>query len=185
MGNITANSRLDPASLQVLLSRLAGVAEEMGVVLCRSAFSPNIKEREDCSSAIFTPVGELLAQAEHIPVHLGAMPASVRAVIERFGDACRPGDQFVVNDPFAGGTHLNDVTVVAPCFGRISELMTPSAISPDESSQLNGQQLLGSLLFLRERLACGSHFVVHARCGNPLVIQQKARGFALHNGSQK
>ena len=143
MGNITANSRLDPASLQVLLSRLAGVAEEMGVVLCRSAFSPNIKEREDCSSAIFTPVGELLAQAEHIPVHLGAMPASVRAVIERFGDACRPGDQFVVNDPFAGGTHLNDVTVVAPCFGRISELMDPSAISPDESSQLSGQQLLG------------------------------------------
>lgn len=108
--------KLDPASLQVLLSRLAGVAEEMGEVLRRSAFSPNIKERADCSSAIFTPEGELLAQAEHIPVHLGAMPASVRAVIERFGDVCRPGDQFVVNDPFAGGTHLNDVTLVAPCF---------------------------------------------------------------------
>ena len=114
---VVADSELDPASLQVLLSKLAGVAEEMGVVLRRSAFSPNIKERADCSSAIFTPDGELLAQAEHIPVHLGAMPASVLAVIERFGDACQPGDQFVVNDPFAGGTHLNDVTVVAPCFG--------------------------------------------------------------------
>lgn len=113
---LAASFRLDPASLQVLLSRLAGVAEEMGVVLRRSAFSPNIKERADCSSAVFTPEGELLAQAEHIPVHLGAMPASVRAVIDRFGDACQPGDQFVVNDPFAGGTHLNDVTVVAPCF---------------------------------------------------------------------
>lgn len=114
---VVASSELDPASLQVLLSKLAGVAEEMGVVLRRSAFSPNIKERADCSSAVFTPEGELLAQAEHIPVHLGAMPASVLAVIERFGDACQPGDQFVVNDPFAGGTHLNDVTVVAPCFG--------------------------------------------------------------------
>ena len=114
---VVVSSRLDPASLQVLLSKLAGVAEEMGVVLRRSAFSPNIKERADCSSAIFTPEGELLAQAEHIPVHLGAMPASVLAVIERFGDACQPRDQFVVNDPFAGGTHLNDVTVVAPCFG--------------------------------------------------------------------
>ena len=140
--------RLDPASLQVLLSRLSGVAEEMGAVLRRSAFSPNIKERADCSSAIFTPEGELLAQAEHIPVHLGAMPASVRAVIERFGNMCQPGDQFVVNDPFAGGTHLNDVTLVAPCFG------TPGAASPladistegnlrAEKSQAEHPELLG------------------------------------------
>ncbi|MFN8040322.1 MAG: hydantoinase B/oxoprolinase family protein [Acidimicrobiales bacterium] len=109
---------LDPASLQVLLARLAGVADEMSAVLRRSAFSPNIKERADCSSAVFTADGELLAQAENIPVHLGSMPASVRAAIDRFdeGRALRPGDQVILNDPFAGGTHLNDITVVAPCF---------------------------------------------------------------------
>jgi N-methylhydantoinase B/oxoprolinase/acetone carboxylase alpha subunit len=107
---------LDPAALQVLISRLTGVAEEMGAVLRRAAYSPNIKERADCSAALFTPEGELLVQAEHIPVHLGSMPASVRAAIDAFGDRLRPGDQVILNDPFAGGTHLNDVTLVAPCF---------------------------------------------------------------------
>ena len=108
---------LDPASLQVLISRLTGVAEEMGVVLRRAASSPNIKERADCSAALFTPDGELLVQAEHIPVHLGSMPASVRAAIDAFGtDRLRPGEHVVLNDPFAGGTHLNDVTLVTPAF---------------------------------------------------------------------
>ena len=109
---------LDPASLQVLVSRLTGVAEEMGAVLRRAAFSPNIKERADCSAALFTPGGELLVQAEHIPVHLGSMPASVRAALAV--DVGR-GEQVILNDPFAGGTHLNDVTLVAPCLvdGRL------------------------------------------------------------------
>ncbi|HEX5945003.1 MAG TPA: hydantoinase B/oxoprolinase family protein [Acidimicrobiales bacterium] len=106
---------LDPAGLQILISRLTGIAEEMGAVLRRAAFSPNIKERADCSAALFTPAGEMLVQAEHIPVHLGSMPASVRAAIDAFGDRLGPGDQVVVNDPFAGGTHLNDITVVMPC----------------------------------------------------------------------
>jgi N-methylhydantoinase B/oxoprolinase/acetone carboxylase alpha subunit len=106
---------LDPAALQVLISRLTGIAEEMGAVLRRAASSPNIKERADCSAALFTADGELLVQAEHIPVHLGSMPASVRAAIEA-GIVLTPGDQVVLNDPFAGGTHLNDVTLVAPCF---------------------------------------------------------------------
>ena len=105
---------LDPASLQVLISRLTGVAEEMGAVLRRSAFSPNIKERADCSAALFTADGELLVQAEHIPVHLGSMPASVAAAIAAFGDTLAPGQQVLLNDPFAGGTHLNDLTLVAP-----------------------------------------------------------------------
>ncbi len=109
---------LDPAALQVLIARLSGVAAETGAVLQRAAFSPNIKERADCSAAVFDPSGRLLAQAEHIPVHLGSMPASVAAVIARFdgvGDPVAPGEQAVVNDPYEGGTHLNDVTVVAPC----------------------------------------------------------------------
>jgi N-methylhydantoinase B len=106
---------LGPAELQVLISRLTGIAEEMGAVLRRAAFSPNIKERADCSAALFTPGGELLVQAEHIPVHLGSMPASVGAAIEAFGGGLDAGDQVVLNDPFAGGTHLNDITLVAPC----------------------------------------------------------------------
>src|SRR5437660_1504419 len=107
---------MNAAELQILISRLTGVAEEMGAVLRRAAFSPNIKERADCSAALFTPGGELLAQAEHIPVHLGSMPASVRAAIDALGDGVRPGDQIILNDPFAGGTHLNDITLVAPCY---------------------------------------------------------------------
>ncbi|HRW42829.1 MAG TPA: hydantoinase B/oxoprolinase family protein, partial [Microthrixaceae bacterium] len=91
-----------PAELQVLIAGLSGVAEEVGAVLQRSAFSPNIKERADCSAAVFTPDGQLLAQAEHIPVHLGSMPASVSAVIGAVGDQLGPGDQAIVNDPFAG-----------------------------------------------------------------------------------
>ena len=105
---------LDPAALQVLISRLTGVAEEMGAVLRRSASSPNIKERADCSAALFTAEGELLVQAEHIPVHLGSMPASVRAALDAYGDAVAPGEHVLLNDPFAGGTHLNDLTLVTP-----------------------------------------------------------------------
>jgi N-methylhydantoinase B/oxoprolinase/acetone carboxylase alpha subunit len=137
---------VDPATLQVLISRLTGVAEEMGAVLRRAAFSPNIKERADCSAALFTAEGELLVQAEHIPVHLGSMPASVRAAIDAFGlDGLVPGEQVILNDPFAGGTHLNDITLVAPCHvdGRLigwaanrahhADLggMAPGSIPPD------------------------------------------------------
>jgi N-methylhydantoinase B/oxoprolinase/acetone carboxylase alpha subunit len=110
-------SELGPARLAVLIARLTGVAEEMLTVLRRSASSPNIKERADCSTALFAPSGELLVQSESIPVHLGSMPASVAAAIAAFdgGAALEPGQQVMLNDPFAGGTHLNDITLVAPC----------------------------------------------------------------------
>ena len=108
-------TQLDAAGLQVLISQLTGVAAEMGAVLRRASFSPNIKERADCSAALFTAAGELLVQAEHIPVHLGSMPASVAAAIAVAGSRPRAGDQYILNDPFRGGTHLNDVTLVAPC----------------------------------------------------------------------
>jgi N-methylhydantoinase B len=107
---------VDPITLEVARNRFAAVAEEMGAVLRRTAYSPNIKERADCSAAVFVPDGEMLAQAEHIPVHLGSMPASVAAVIERFGDGVERGAQYAVNDPFHGGTHLNDLTLVRPVF---------------------------------------------------------------------
>ena len=140
---------LDSAGLQVLISQLVGIAEEMGAVLRRAAFSPNIKERVDCSSALFTAGGELLAQAEHMPVHLGSMPASVGAAIAFFaatGRAPVAGEQVILNDPFAGGTHLNDITLVAPAFDGDGTLigwaanrahhadlggMAPGSIPPD------------------------------------------------------
>jgi N-methylhydantoinase B len=105
---------VDPVVLEVARNRLASIADEMGVVLRRTAYSPNIKERADCSAAVFVPDGEMLAQAEHIPVHLGSMPASVAAVLDRFGTDLQPGTQYAVNDPYHGGTHLNDLTLVRP-----------------------------------------------------------------------
>jgi N-methylhydantoinase B/oxoprolinase/acetone carboxylase alpha subunit len=113
---------LDPATLQVWISRLTGVADEMGAVLRRAAYSPNIKERADCSCAVFAPDGTLVVQAEHIPVHLGSMPAAVRAAVEQCGADTGAGDQIVLNDPFAGGTHVNDVTFVMPVFAHSGEL---------------------------------------------------------------
>lgn len=106
--------RVDAVTLEVARHGFAAIAEEMGGVLRRTAHSPNIKERADCSAAVFVASGEMLAQAEHIPVHLGSMPASVAAVIDRFGLDAEPGVQFAVNDPFHGGTHLNDLTLVRP-----------------------------------------------------------------------
>jgi N-methylhydantoinase B len=103
--------RLDPVTLSVLASALAGIAEEMGALLVRSAYSSNIKERRDCSAALFDAEGRMVAQAEHIPVHLGAMPEAVAAVMERDP---RPGDVFALNDPYSGGTHLPDITLVSP-----------------------------------------------------------------------
>ena len=103
---------MTPVELEVARHALAGVAEEMGVALRRSAFSPNIKERADCSAAVFGPDGEMAAQAEHIPVHLGSMPASVRAALEAFGGVLSPGQHVLLNDPYAGGTHLPDLTLV-------------------------------------------------------------------------
>ncbi len=105
---------IDEIALEVMRNQMSSIAEDMGVVLRVTAFSPNIKERVDCSAAVFTPEGEMLAQAEHIPVHLGSMPASVEAVIERFGTEPEPSIQYAVNDPFHGGTHLNDLTLVRP-----------------------------------------------------------------------
>ena len=96
--------------LQVLGSALRSIAEEMGAQLMRSAFSANIKERRDCSAALFDGAGRMVAQAEHIPVHLGAMPDAVAAVMQHDPG---PEDVFVLNDPYAGGTHLPDVTMVS------------------------------------------------------------------------
>jgi N-methylhydantoinase B len=106
-------SALDPIELRLITGALRAACEEMGVVLVRSAHSANIKERRDASTALFNPRGEMVMQAEHIPVHLGAMPAAVAAVLER---EHAPGVSWILNDPFAGGTHLPDITVITPVF---------------------------------------------------------------------
>ena len=105
---------MEAIELRLFAARLQAVCDEMGVVLRRAAFSPNIKDRLDFSCALFTPAGLLLAQAAHIPVHLGSMAFAMRALVA--GIDWQPGDVAIVNDPFLGGTHLPDVTVVTPVF---------------------------------------------------------------------
>ena len=104
---------IDPIELQVLTGGLRAICDEMGAVLVRSAHSANIKERRDASTALFEPSGEMVMQAEHIPVHLGAMPAAVAAVLD---EDHAPGRPWILNDPYAGGTHLPDITVILPVF---------------------------------------------------------------------
>ena len=108
-------SGLDPISLQVLIGALRAACDEMGATLIRAAYSANIKERHDCSTALFDAAGELVMQAEHIPVHLGSMPDAVAAVL---GEEQRPGSAWILNDPFRGGTHLPDSTLISPLFAE-------------------------------------------------------------------
>ena len=106
-------SGLDPIALQVLIGGLRAACDEMGATLIRSAYSANIKERHDCSTALFDAAGELVMQAEHIPVHLGSMPDAVAAVLD---EEQRPGRSWILNDPYRGGTHLPDITLISPVF---------------------------------------------------------------------
>ena len=107
--------RLDPVALQVMTGALRAACDEMGAVLIRSAHSPNITERHDCSTALFDPAGELVMQAEHIPVHLGSMPDAVAVIVE---EEHTDGDLWILNDPYRGGTHLPDITLISPVFGE-------------------------------------------------------------------
>jgi N-methylhydantoinase B len=106
----------DPIRLEIFKYLFAAIAEEMGTVLRRASYSPNIKERRDYSCAIFDKQARMIAQAAHIPVHLGSMPLSVQAAVDQFSEDLHPGDVVVLNDPFRGGTHLPDITMVSPVF---------------------------------------------------------------------
>ena len=117
-------SRPDPMRLEVFKNIFHSIAEEMGAALRRSAFSPNIKERRDYSCALYDGAGQVLAMGDHMPVHLGSMPASVAAARKHLRFA--PGDIAVLNDPFAGGTHLPDLTLVMPVFVGRAEREAPS-----------------------------------------------------------
>ena len=138
----------NPILLEVFRNRFAAIAEEMGVTLTRTAFSPNIKERRDLSCAVFDASGDMIAQAAHIPVHLGSMPLSVKAAIDaaNFGE----GDMVMLNDPFRGGTHLPDITLVAPVFhgpARPSFFVACRAHHADVGGMTSGSMPLSTSLF--------------------------------------
>ncbi|MEW8525007.1 MAG: hydantoinase B/oxoprolinase family protein, partial [Candidatus Thiodiazotropha endolucinida] len=122
---------MDAVELSIFSSRLEAVCDEMGAVLRNAAFSPNIRDRLDFSCAVFDAKGELCAQAAHIPVHLGSMAYAMADIVARV--EWHEGDMVVLNDPFMGGTHLPDVTLIAPLFhaGRLTAFLVNRAHHAD------------------------------------------------------
>lgn len=135
---------LDPITTEIIARHVIATAEEMGVVLMRTAFSPNIKERHDCSTAIFDAKGNVVAQAEHVPIHLGSMIGAIDSIRARFPQQeIRPGDMFVANDPYnGGGSHLPDLNVIAPVFhdGRIVAYVANIAHHADVGGMVPGSE---------------------------------------------
>jgi len=142
---------VDAITLQVMASALRAVAEEMEAAMVRSAYSPNIKERRDCSTAIFDAEGRMVVQSESIPVHLGAMPEAVDAVRAR---GAAPGEVWVVNDPYRGGTHLPDLTLISPVAidGRLAAYAVTRAHHADVGGMAPGSMPAGSRELLQEGL---------------------------------
>ncbi|MDJ0805925.1 MAG: hydantoinase B/oxoprolinase family protein [Gammaproteobacteria bacterium] len=137
---------MDPIELNIFVSRLEAVCDEMGAVLRNAAFSPNIRDRLDFSCAVFDAVGELCAQAAHIPVHLGSMAFAMQGIVSRI--EWHPGDMVVLNDPFLGGTHLPDVTLIAPLFfaGRLTAFLVNRAHHADIGASSPGSMPISSRL---------------------------------------
>ena len=134
--NSSISSKANPIKLEVYKHLFASIAEEMGAVLRKASFSPNIKERRDFSCAVFDSQANMVAQAAHIPVHLGSMPLSVKSAIDRFSNqenGLQPGDTIMLNDPFLGGTHLPDITLMTPVF---IEQNPPTYLSSHNSNSI-------------------------------------------------
>src|SRR5205807_907775 len=125
--------------LEVFNNLFMAIAEQMGVTLANTAYSVNIKERLDFSCALFDAQGHLIANAPHMPVHLGSMGESVKTIIDRRGTTMQPGDVFVLNAPYNGGTHLPDVTVIAPVF--LSPSFPLSVVTEREPSGVRSKPL--------------------------------------------
>lgn len=137
-----ASTEADPVLLEVFNNLFMSIAEQMGARLESTAQSVNIKERLDFSCALFDPDGNLVANAPHIPVHLGSMGTSVKEVIRRRGDSMRPGDTYAVNDPYHGGTHLPDVTVITPVFDTPEEPHAPGEPHTPGDPHARGERVL-------------------------------------------
>ncbi len=136
---------LDPIAVEVIKNSLIYASEEMGVAVRNAAYSPNIKDRLDHSCALFDARGRLIAQAEHIPVHLGSLPWGLRTSLDAIGAmglALEPGEMWIVNDPYVSGTHLNDITVIRPIFlpgtGRLAGFAASKAHHTDVGGNVPG-----------------------------------------------
>jgi N-methylhydantoinase B len=132
--------KFDPTTLEIYRALYTSVAEEMGIALRRTAFSPNIKERRDYSCAVFDAFGRVIAQGDHMPVHLGSMPMAVAAALREIQIA--PGDVVALNDPFAGGTHLPDVTLVMSVVSKDARRSRNQRHGPSQRTAINGQRIL-------------------------------------------
>jgi 5-oxoprolinase (ATP-hydrolysing) len=130
---------VDPVMLEVFNNLFMSIAEQMGATLANTAYSVNIKERYDFSCAIFDAVGDLVANAPHVPVHLGSMSESVRVILEQNRGKIRPGDVFMMNNPFNGGTHLPDITVITPVFDEIGERIIYNVASRGHHADIGGK----------------------------------------------
>ncbi len=157
---MSRNARRDPVELEIFKNLYHSIAEEMGAALRRTAFSPNIKERRDYSCAVFDGAGEVIAMGDHMPVHLGSMPMSVRAAIDACAmsaDGMEPGDVVMLNDPFRGGTHLPDITLVAPVY--VAEPVNSRAAGSEGAEKrmhlphLRGRGARGNMKADRPRMA--------------------------------
>ena len=172
---MSGNARFDPLTLTVMSHAVSMIAEEMGTVLERGALSPNIRERRDASSAIFDAQGRMVAQAAHIPVHLGAMPESVRAVRER---SPRAGDVYLLNDPYRGGSHLPDLTMVEAIGidGRIVGFTSCRAHHADVGGMSPGSMPWGATELVQEGI-----IVPPVRIAHGDVFDEEMLGFVLAN----
>jgi N-methylhydantoinase B len=143
---------MDPVSLEVLKNAFTFIPEEMGQALRRTAYSPNIKERMDASCAVFDAQGSMVAQAEHIPVHLGSMPLAIETIRGALRDPVEEGDQLILNDPYRGGSHLNDITVIKPVFwdGEIVGYVANKAHHADVGGVAPGSMPSGSRVIYEE-----------------------------------
>lgn len=137
-GRVAVGTAADPVMLEVFNSLFMAIAEQMGVRLENTAHSVNIKERLDFSCALFDAEGNLIANAPHIPVHLGSMGESIKEVLRRRGEEMRPGDVYAINDPYHGGTHLPDVTVVTPVFDPDGETLLFLVASRGHHAEIGG-----------------------------------------------
>jgi len=168
--------KVNPILLEVFKNRFSSISEEMGVTLTRTAFSPNIKERRDLSCAVFDREGSMIAQAAHIPVHLGSMPMSVKSAIEAL--PFREGDMVMLNDPFKGGTHLPDITIVAPVFAGEKDprfYVANRAHHADVGGMSSGSMPLSTSLFQEGIIIPPLKIVEEGK------IDRKIMGFLLNN----
>jgi N-methylhydantoinase B len=161
MRNLQNYTPSDPVKLEVYKHFFSAIAEEMGAVLRKASFSPNIKERRDYSCAIFDAHSSMIAQAAHIPVHLGSMPLSVKSAISKFtrqGEHLLPGDTVILNDPFLGGTHFNhpgDTVFINDAFTLAVASRAHVPISERLLRIVHRVKSTGSFSFPRQTCQCG------------------------------